>query len=294
MKIAFLSDIHANQEALEAVLIHADRLNVDRFCFLGDAVGYGPDPHVPLLWLKYYVQDGDWVLGNHDAFFANLFPGVGISRTADQALSLNHYYLSDPENNEANTFWQEKFTPQRMNPVCHCLDGVNYWLVHSSQHDHVGLMRYLYAWQVDIFLPEEFAKLSQLSLASGKPCVQAYGHTHVPTLVYGLQGEDGFGFSPERIFPGRAYPLGEKLAIFNPGSVGFPRDLCNQASYAVVDTEMHMITFQRVAYDWQATAVKLARCDYPSALRERLRFADVDSTTPQDWREHYLKVVGSL
>lgn len=71
MKIAVLSDIHANYSALEAVCQHAkDR--AERFWFLGDVVGYGPHPVECLNWLRANVKDAEWVLGNHDAMLLAL------------------------------------------------------------------------------------------------------------------------------------------------------------------------------------------------------------------------------
>jgi predicted phosphodiesterase len=69
MKIAILSDIHANHLALEAVLEDASQRGVQRYWFLGDAIGYGPDPFGPLQWLQDTVAAEDWVLGNHEAIF---------------------------------------------------------------------------------------------------------------------------------------------------------------------------------------------------------------------------------
>jgi len=66
-KVAVISDVHANYQALQAVLAHADTQGVGDIWFLGDAVGYGPDPHRCLLLLKKEVTTpGAWVLGNND------------------------------------------------------------------------------------------------------------------------------------------------------------------------------------------------------------------------------------
>jgi len=66
-KVAIISDIHSNSEALEAVLFHAEKQSVDDVWFLGDAVGYGPDPNRCVRLLKNSVKNPDaWLLGNHD------------------------------------------------------------------------------------------------------------------------------------------------------------------------------------------------------------------------------------
>ncbi len=287
MKIALLSDIHANQEALEDALLDAERQGVQRFWFLGDALGYGPDPQAPLLWLKYYVDANDWILGNHDAMYAGLMPLDGISPTARNALEMTRQRLSEPDNQEATEFCRQEFIAQRTQPQLHSLDGVDYMLVHSSQVDPLGSIRYVYAWHEDLFLPDEFAKIHLLSLASGRPCVQIFGHTHVPTLVYGTPTNDGYAFQAARILPGEKYNLGGSLALVNPGSVGFPRDMNNRLSYAILDTRENTVTFRRVEYNWYQTAAKITDYNFPDGLRDRLRFADPDNTTPQEWRKHY-------
>jgi diadenosine tetraphosphatase ApaH/serine/threonine PP2A family protein phosphatase len=167
---------------------------------------------------------------------------------------------------------------------------VDYVLVHSSQKDPLGLHRSVYAWQEDIFLPQEFAALEERSLTSGRPSIQLYGHTHVPTLVYGQRVGEDFAYHAVKVCPGQTYSLEAGLAIINPGSVGFPRDRDNRAAYTLLDTAGRMLTFLRVGYDWMETAQKLAREGYPDLLRNRLRFADVAGDTPQDWKKHFEKV----
>lgn len=66
-RVAIISDVHANYQALQAVLAHAHKQGVSEIWFLGDAVGYGPDPHRCLQLLeKEVVNRNAWVLGNHD------------------------------------------------------------------------------------------------------------------------------------------------------------------------------------------------------------------------------------
>jgi predicted phosphodiesterase len=76
MRVAILSDIHANSLALEAVLDHSQIQDVDSYWFLGDLVGYGPSPVEVMQWLsgkmRDFPQPDSWVLGNHDAMMADL------------------------------------------------------------------------------------------------------------------------------------------------------------------------------------------------------------------------------
>lgn len=76
MRIALLSDIHANDLALLAVLEDSNKKGVDQHWFLGDIVGYGPNPVVPMQWLlgqlDGYPAPTAWVMGNHDAMITDL------------------------------------------------------------------------------------------------------------------------------------------------------------------------------------------------------------------------------
>ena len=72
MRYLILSDIHANREALDAVLHHVRRKRYDRVLFLGDAVGYGASPNQILEWLRSLGQQAVLVRGNHDRVCAGL------------------------------------------------------------------------------------------------------------------------------------------------------------------------------------------------------------------------------
>jgi predicted phosphodiesterase len=320
MRIAVLSDIHANRLALEAVLQDSLNCEVERYWFLGDAVGYGPEPIAPVLFLKRYVNEGDWVLGNHDAMLADLllpedlqtlpndFQPLAMTARENmpvicrgrflseedwqatgaapiQALKLNRAVLS--QNAEADLFWRAEFAPAQAQPHVRSVDGIDYVLVHSGQVSH--LFRYIYAWQVDFFLPAEFSRLQTVVEAQGCSRVQWFGHTHVPTLVFAhpKQTQTGFEFQPMRLLPGETYPLDGPLALVNPGSVGQPRDLDRRAAYAVLDTLQRTVTFRRVSYDWQATAEALIAGGYPDSLIRRIRDASPTKETPGDWLAHY-------
>jgi predicted phosphodiesterase len=68
MKVAFLSDIHANIQAFDACLAHAHEQGVEQFAILGDLVGYGADPEAVVGQVQALAAQGAWVVkGNHDA-----------------------------------------------------------------------------------------------------------------------------------------------------------------------------------------------------------------------------------
>lgn len=290
MRIAILSDIHANPAALQAVLADSVEMEVERYWCLGDLVGYGPEPVAPLLWLKHYVDPADWVIGNHDAMLAGLLSDeqwAAVNATPKKAIDLNKKQLAADE--EANTFWLTTFDRERLQPRRHTLNGRNHLLIHSGQVNNP--IRYIYPWQTDFFLPAECERLQALVEADGRPFVQWIGHTHVPMLILAQPADEGFIFTASHILPGETYSLQGDLVLVNPGSVGQPRDLDQRAAYAVLDSEAQTVTFRRVAYELQTTILALVKAwsmeDYPSELIRRLRQADATKETPAGWLAHY-------
>lgn len=289
MRIALLSDVHANFAALAAVLADLAARPADACWYLGDIVGYGPQPVECLRWLVervHAVAPEGWVLGNHDAMLAGLLSSYDLADTNTMplaAIELNRAALAGrPE----ETFWQRQFVDDRARPRRHTVDGLDLTLVHGHQANERYYHRYIFPWEA-FYQAEEFAILAAGALAGGRPQVQLFGHTHVPTLVGYQDGQP----RPVWVEPGVAYALGD-LALVNPGSVGQPRDFNQRAAYAVLDTAARTVTFRRVAYDWRRTAFGLADGGYPDKLIARL----MEATLPDGganpewpaWRDHFL------
>ncbi len=317
MLVALLSDIHANKYALDAVLRHAAAAGVDQYWFLGDAVGYGPDPGAVVQWLRGdlagWAAPAHWVLGNHDAMVSDLtddaeagYPvGAGAMLRATGAILTP----ADWQGTEINALdviarhrtalagifidIPELFTPARKNPVAVWADGVKFVLVHSGLVDN--LLRYIYAWQVAAYLPAEFNRLGALDGVAGAVSVQCFGHTHVPTLVRATVDAGGMvvDILATKVVPGEEYPLGGSLVLLNPGSVGQPRDLCTRAAYALLDTEQRRVKFCRVQYSVGHAIMGMQIEGYPEQVIQRLQFARAAVDTPAEWLEHYEAVAGA-
>jgi predicted phosphodiesterase len=325
MKIAILSDIHANFPALDAVASDAaNEMEVGfRQCWcLGDVVGYGPHPAQTLGFLRDYVDSKAWVMGNHDAMLADIVlpeeadsmpdssklmrvrvnKGAGrevISRgkfmKADdwfkttampvEVILLNRAALKNAP--EEDAFWRKKFTAKRAKPLNIQQNGLTCVLVHGSHAD--PLSRYVYAWEKDILIPRELAFLKKLRGRTRKPIVQFYGHTHVPTFVRAHEVDGKFEIESERILPGQEFHLeNDYTYLINPGSVGQPRDRDQRASYLVFDSKARTVTFRRVGYDYTETAHALLVGGYPESLVRKLQTAAAaEKYTPDDWLAHY-------
>lgn len=319
MKIAVLSDIHANKLALTAVLDDCNERGLKHFWCLGDMVGYGCDPIEPLMFVKRYVNMDDWVMGNHDAMLADLVlpqdferePNVksldietkggqirvrgqfqsiedwrATNGTPIRALELNRKALD--AHAEATQFWRSAFAVERMNPRRKEINGREHVRVHASQHNYIGL--YIYSWYKEILLPNEFQALDENKGASQSPQTLWFGHTHVPTLVLGRHNIDG-GYNADPVFieTGKTYPLGDSYAMINPGSVGQPRDGDQRASYAILDTDSQAVTFIRVSYSYQDAAHRLLTQEYPESLVQRLLEAPPTKDMPEVWKNHHIQ-----
>jgi predicted phosphodiesterase len=323
MKIAILSDIHANLYALEAVLdASANKLDAEYFWSLGDVVGYGPHPVNTLLFLKRYVDPDAWVMGNHDAMLADLVlpedvsqipagnplihtrvnKGLGREITARnvfmkeadwlkttsmpvEVLLLNREAIK--KNPEADLYWHEEFQPERATARNIQRDGMNFVLVHGSHAD--PLSRYIYGWEKDVLIPRELKELKRTRGHAKNPIIQFYGHTHVPTFIHARDVEAGFEIVAEKIFPEQTFDLdGSNYFLINPGSVGQPRDRDQRASFVMLDTGQHTVTFHRVEYDYTKTAHDLLAGGYPDSLVRRLQTASAaERETPDEWLQHY-------
>jgi len=292
MRIAVLSDIHANRLALEAVLEDCESQDIERYWFLGDAIGYGPEPVAPVLWVKYYVKPGDWVLGNHDLMARDL-KSTSTDTAPEAIMTAKRHLVELQKNEEAYSFWLDGFGHDAGNPAEHTIDGVDYVLVHGDQF----AMRYVYAWS-DLFLQRIFERLYVQSSKQKRPRIQLFGHTHIPTLIksHSIKGHPlaeepidtlAFQYEVVKILPGETYDLDGGISLLNPGSVGQPRDLDHRAAYAIVNTEEHTVTFRRVEYAWQAVCDALRDASYPDSLRIRLIRAAPPKETPNEWLTHY-------
>ena len=90
MRLAVLSDVHANADALEAVLAEADARGAEAFVCLGDVVGYGPEPGACVDLIR--ERCGSTVMGNHDAAVA-LDAGTSVLPPDGQAAAALHRTL---------------------------------------------------------------------------------------------------------------------------------------------------------------------------------------------------------
>jgi diadenosine tetraphosphatase ApaH/serine/threonine PP2A family protein phosphatase len=243
MRIALLTDIHANRRALEACLDHAGLLRADRLVFLGDYVGYGPEPVEVVERIMAETDRGAIaVLGNHDQAVAQT--GESMVSDAEVALAWTRGQLGP----EARAFLAG--LPLSFE------DGPRLY-VHASPQARPP-------W---VYVNDELSARQALD-ACRAPLVFC-GHTHVAAL-YSLAGAGPL--VPFRPIPAVPVPLSRRRRWLNVvGAVGQSRDGNPAASYALLDTDRSEITHFRVPYDVEATASALLQAGLPPALAARLQ-----------------------
>jgi diadenosine tetraphosphatase ApaH/serine/threonine PP2A family protein phosphatase len=241
MRIALLADVHANAAALRACLAHARAERAARFAFLGDLVGYGPDPgEVVDLVAEHAARGAIVVKGNHDEAI-DVARGY-VNDTAARAIEWSRRVLTPA---------QRGYLAQL--PLCVREDGHCY--VHACA---VAPGRWTY-------VDSEAAALRSMDAAVS---TQTYsGHVHEQRL-YVAHGDRATGFTPRA---GIAIPTPlHRRSLVLAGSVGQPRDGNTAAAYALADTGMREITFHRVAYDHHETARRIRAAGLPEMLAYRI------------------------
>lgn len=243
MRIALLADIHANRLALEACLAHASSQGTDRLVFLGDYVGYGPQPSGVLDRIMAETARGAIaVAGNHDQSVAN--DRDTMTPDAETAMAWTRGQLGP----EARDFLAS--LPLRFE------DGPRLY-VHASPQTYPP-------W---IYIRE--GRDARRALEASRAQTVFCGHTHIPAL-HGLTATGQLvSFQPVPSVPVPLPPHRRWLTVV--GAVGQSRDGNPAAAYALLDTAASEITHFRVPYDVQAAAAAVLEAGLPPALAARLR-----------------------
>jgi predicted phosphodiesterase len=242
VRYLILSDIHANWEALEAVLEQVAGL-YDRALCCGDLVGYSADPNKVVGWVRRNISVT--VRGNHDKVCAGLegsewfnpVAQVAARWTREELTAENLAYLRGLPKGPAEV---EEFQILHGSP----LDEDGYVM---GTHDAASLSGYL-----------------------GCP-LSFFGHTHIQGGFLWIRGSvrQIAGLKPDE--RRQALPLEpEPVYLINPGSVGQPRDGDPRAAYALYATEERSVTYCRAPYDIGEAQRKMRLAGLPPSLADRL------------------------
>ncbi|MFN2115597.1 MAG: metallophosphoesterase family protein [Anaerolineae bacterium] len=241
MTVLVLSDIHANLEALDAVLAHA--AGFDELWFLGDAVGYGPNPNECVERLMEH-EPTVWLAGNHDWAALARLDASDFNRDAKRAAHWTRDGLSE----------HVRARLAEAEPMVALPDG-GPTLVHGSPRHPI--------WE---YILDASTAMDCFAYFDGPLCF--FGHTHVPVMYE--EGVDGtLRLTAELDEP---KPLGSSRRLINPGSVGQPRDGDPRASYLLFDPAEGIVTYRRVGYDVAAVQEKILAAGLPASLAARLDY----------------------
>ena len=230
MRYAIVSDIHANLEALSAVLQATEQFGADQIICLGDIVGYFTNPNECIELVREHAVA--CVRGNHDSVAAGLIEPVDFSPTARRAIdwtkrvltATNRRYLADL-------------------PLFQTVDTA-FAIVHATlypQPDEVTRIR-----------DEADARPNLEMLSSGAvgQRICFFGHTHHRT-AYSLSDT-----AVTRLDDDELHLDGSSAYLINPGSVGQSRDGDPRASFLIHDSQHRTVQFHRIDYDHRKAKAK--------------------------------------
>ena len=236
MRTALFGDIHANLEALQAVLADAASQGVTDYVCLGDVVGYNADPVACLNVIR--DMGCPTVKGNHDQDASEDHSLDTMNPVAATALQWTRDQLDDDQR-----LWLKRLRMVRQ--------VSDFTIVHSTLDQPVH-------WN---YVTNRFDAMSNFSYQFTQLCF--HGHTHVPRVF--MKSDKVREVPAESI----AIEAGAKYFI-NIGSVGQPRDGDPRPCYAIYDQENKVVVFRRVDYDIEKTQAKIIDAGLPPMLAERL------------------------
>lgn len=238
MKIAIVSDIHANWHALEAVLGDVEEQQADELWCLGDLVGYGPQPNRCTQELE--ARTAICLAGNHDL---GALGRVELTEFSADAAVVERWTATELDDGARG--YLESLSPSGAR------DNVE--LFHGSPHDPV--------WE---YVLSEGSVRRALDLTTSD--LVLVGHSHMPIALRSADGTIAGGLARG----GSEIDLTGGRWLLNPGAVGQPRDGDARAAYLLIDLDSRHAHFRRVPYDIAATQAELREHGLPEPLAERL------------------------
>jgi predicted phosphodiesterase len=241
MKVAVISDIHANRHAFEATLDAIADSDASELWCLGDLVGYGAEPDACVELAREHAAV--CLAGNHDLAVTGEIPLDEFSRGASVAAQWTREVIAP-----ANLAFLEGLEPQG--------EEASVGLYHASPRDPV--------WEYVLS-----TLLADLCLDAQSNRICLIGHSHVALSFVRHEGELATG-EPRRDGARLDITIGEWL--LNPGSVGQPRDGDRRASWLLIDLDDMAASFHRAEYDVAGAAAAIRAARLPDSLAERLEY----------------------
>ncbi len=243
MRYLILSDLHANIDALDAVLAAAPAHSWDRVIVLGDLVGYGAEPTAVIERVQS-LNPLATIRGNHDKAACGIEDGSSFNYVARLAAQWTFESLSSEHREYLRALPQGPVIIDETIEICH---GAPF------DEDHY------------IFDADDASRA--LDTATRRLCL--FGHTHLP-VVFRRNPSIFDGYLPEgpddsivKIESGLNY-------LINVGSVGQPRDGDPRAAFGIFDSDSQSLLLRRVEYPIQAAQRRILNVGLPASLANRL------------------------
>ena len=236
MRFAIFSDIHANLEALEAVLADAHSRKATHFVCLGDVVGYNANPHECVERIR--ELDCPTVKGNHDEQASLVESSTDFNELAERAIKWTRDNLTEKDKE-----WLRDLPLQKQ--------VRDFTIVHATL-DMPAQWGYVFN-NLD----------AAASFTYQHTTICFFGHTHVPMVFVRYEGVKREQTEYVHIEPAKKY-------FINMGSVGQPRDGNWRAAYCIYHVENNLVEQVRVQYDLAAAQKKIIKAGLPRLLAERL------------------------
>jgi predicted phosphodiesterase len=238
MKYGFFSDVHANLEALKACIIDFRSEKLDKVYFLGDAVGYGPNPDECIKLIDEIAEVK--LMGNHDYAALGLMETEYFNQYAAESMGWTKNSISEKTMEIMSDF-----------ELTHIIGEI--LLVHSSPREPEN-----WHYILDMEDAEE-----NFEFFTQKICL--LGHTHRPYIVFKSDSEEAVLSKETEVIIEPEYRY-----LVNIGSVGQPRDGDPRSCYLIYDTEAGTLSLKRVQYDVKSTQKVMAEIGLPEYLIDRL------------------------
>jgi diadenosine tetraphosphatase ApaH/serine/threonine PP2A family protein phosphatase len=242
VRIAAITDVHANLPALEAVLKAIDEVGVEEIWCLGDVLGYGAEPDACAALIRERCAIS--LVGNHDLAVLGALDIASFSEAAAVAVEWTRAEVSE----DTLAFLRE-LEPEG--------EREDIGLFHASPRDPV--------WEY--VLSSEQADLGMD--ASGRR-LGLIGHSHVALFFNRPEQGSREETRGAQASDGALLALDGGEWLINPGSVGQPRDGDPRASWLALDTEAETALFHRVPYEIERAARSISAAGLPDRLADRL------------------------
>jgi diadenosine tetraphosphatase ApaH/serine/threonine PP2A family protein phosphatase len=242
VRVAAITDVHANLPALEAVLGEIDAAGIDQIWCLGDVLGYGVEPDACADLIRERCDL--CLVGNHDLAVLGSLDISSFSEAAAVAVE----WTRDNVAQRTLDFLREQ------DPHA---ERAEIGLFHASPRDPV--------WEYVLS-----SEQADAGMDANPKRIGLIGHSHVALFFTRPEGNNGGESRGAQASDGALLDLSQGSWLVNPGSVGQPRDGDPRAAWLELDTEAETGCFHRVAYEIERAAAPIAAAGLPGRLADRL------------------------